>query len=131
MVAAFGLFVSARDRSGLRAALFTYLGVLAAPVLFPCLLGPVSGLYALLAQQDTVLITHVAANVSIPAVAAPFSLLFWLAAQWFIADTAAALDAERRLWGTYAPPLPIQEDEPAPEPPPVVPPSTPPEPRRW
>lgn len=107
MAAAYGLFISAKDRSGVRAALWTYLGVLAAPVLFPCLLAPISGLYLLLTAHDTVLITRVCSDLSIPLLAVPFSVLFWLTAQWFIAETTAVLDAERRLWGTYAPPLPL------------------------
>jgi len=123
MVAAYGLFISAKDGHGGRAALWTYLGVLAVPVLFPCLLVPFSGLAGLLTQHDTVLITEVCETISIPVMAVPFSLVFWLAAQWFVAETAAVLDAERRLWGTYAPPLPPQADAVAA--PPLTPPAKP------
>lgn len=121
LVAAYGLFISAKDRSGMRAALWAYLGVLAAPVLFPCLLAPFSGLYSLLVGHDTVLIREVCDAVSIPVLAIPFSLFFWLAAQWFIGETVAVLDAERRLWGTYPPPLPPREGclPESPVPPPV------------
>jgi hypothetical protein len=119
MVAAYGLYVSAKDHHGGRAALWAYLGVLAVPVLFPCLLVPFSGLYSLLVNHDTVLITEVCEAISIPVMAIPFSLVFWLAAQWFIGETAALLDVERRLWGTYAPPLPLHEGKMPAAPPPV------------
>lgn len=125
LVAAFGLYVSAKDREGARAALWAYLGALGVPLLFPCLLLPLSALYNLVVLHDTLLLTQVSGTISIPATSLLFTGFFVLAALWFIGETAALLDTERRMWGTYPPPLPLHRlaptpPVPAPEQPPVA-----------
>lgn len=126
-----GIFISARVARPERAALWTYLAVLAAFIAIPWLSLPLVGLVQLISTGDPAVFTRAADVLPIPLIAIPGILICWLAAEWFIGETTALLDTERRMWGTCAPPLPLHlmRLEVTPEPPPTA--TSEPLKRRW
>lgn len=104
-----GLYFSARQTDTARAAAFTYLGIVLAPILFPWVLVPAAGLYSLLVKHDAVLYQHLVTGLPTPVMAAPVFIIFGLGARWCYQETVLLLDIERRRWGTFAPPLPLSE----------------------
>lgn len=108
MLGAFGLYVSSRERRVAQAACWSYLGALCVPVLVPYLLVPCAGLGALLLSHDPGWLMQMTAEAPIPVLAIPLAALFGVVATWFMGETAAVLDTERHIWGTYAPPLPAE-----------------------
>jgi hypothetical protein len=105
LLTSFGLFMSMRAPTAAHAAMFTYLGALAVPLVFPVLAAPFVGLYVLLRQGDPQYLLSLADGAPLALAAAGLAVAFWLGTQWFVSETALALDYARRMWGTFAPPL--------------------------
>lgn len=134
LVGAFGLYVSSQQRVAGWAPLVSYLGALAVPICFPFFLLPLAGIYTLIVQDDPTIFLQISQQTPIPLCALLLSGVCWWTARWLIDETIGVLDYERRMWGTYAPPLPLhrlgaRQEMPAPVPQ-EAPPADPPH-RRW